>query len=160
MNLKKFLTIGFLAVGAGVGAYVATRKEEIESVVDKLKFKVKDVKNFGFSAGKLKADLYIEAINPTKNDISLNTGVLKADTLRVYEKSTNKLLAVSDLKLNQIEILSGGSYVFPKLEVKIPLITGAIIALTQLENEKTEFVERLAFELDMKALDYTQTIKF
>lgn len=156
--MKKIVLIGFLGVVSGFAAYLAVRKKKVDRILDKLKFSVKDVKNFNISGGNLKADLYLRAQNPTKESLDISTGFLIADTLRVYEKGTKKTLAVSDLKLTEIELQAGGFYDFPALNVEIPLLTGAVIALSQLTNNKSSFIDKLTIELDVKALNYTKTI--
>ena len=156
--MRKIILVGALATASGVGAYLATRKKKIDRVLDKLKFSVNDVQNFKLSGGKLKADLYLRAHNPTNESLDVSTGFLTADTLRVYEKGTSKALAVSSLQINQIELPAGGFYDFPALSVEIPLLRGAVIALTQLTNNKSSFIDKLTIELDVKAMNYTKTI--
>ncbi|TDQ22745.1 hypothetical protein [Tenacibaculum caenipelagi] len=156
--MRKIVLMGALATASGFGAYLIMKKKKIDRVLDKLTFSVKDVKNFKISSGNLKADLYLRAQNPTNESLDVSTGFLTVDTLRVYEKGTSKTLAVSDLQINQIELPAGGFYDFPALSVKIPLLTGAIIALSQLTNNKSKFIDRLTIELDVKAMNYTKTI--
>lgn len=156
--MKKIFTVSFFALASGFGAYLLVQKNKIERVVDKLKFSIKDVQNFNISGGNLKADLFLRASNPTSETISLNTGILKAEELRVYEKDTTKRLAVSDLQISEIELPANGYYDFPALSIQIPLLTGAAIALNQLTSNKSSFIDKLTIELDIKAANFKKTI--
>lgn len=156
--MKKIITIGFLAFASGFTAYALTRKKKIERVIDKLKFSIKDIRGFNISGGKLVADVYLRAKNPTKDSIELNTGIIKADKLRVYEKGTKKILAVSDLQINEILLPANGNYDFPALKVQIPLLSGAIIAINHLTSNKKNFMDKLTIELDLEAANYKKTI--
>ena len=102
--------------------------------------------------------MFLRASNPTSETISLNTGIIKAEELRVYEKDTTKILAVSDLQISEIELPAKGFYDFPALNIQIPLLTGAAIALNQLTSNKSSFIDKLTIELDIKAANFKKTI--
>lgn len=157
--MKKIITVGFLAISSGLGAYLILRKNKIERILDKLTFKIIDVRNFKIHSGNLKVDLYVRIENPTDETLSINTGILKLERLRVFEKSTKKQLAQTELQLNEIELAAKGFYDLPALNIAIPLLTGAMIALNQLTSGKGAFIKKMFFELDIKTLNYTKTFK-
>ncbi len=158
MKIKGLFTVGLIAVASGYGAYIYVKKQEIDEVLDKLKIYFKDIDNFRISGGKLKLNLYLKVHNPTKTDIDVDAGVVKADVLRVFEKETGKLLAFSKINVNRVVIPAGKMYDLPTLNIEIPLMQGAVLALQQVADNKTDFMERLRIELDLKAFGYTKTI--
>lgn len=160
MNIKKTLGLCFISFIAGGTAYVAVRKNQLEKVIDKLKVSIADIQNFKLSAGSLKADVFLNINNPTNIDLTLNTGLLKAKKLKVHEKGTNKVLAVSEINTNDFKILAGDTYKTPAIAIEIPLITGAILALNQITNNKKDFISNLTFDLEVSILKYSKSIKF
>ena len=156
---KTIIGIGFIAFSAGFGAYLVTKGNKIKRVVDKLLFKVNSVKRIRISDGKLKADIYLKIENPTDENLEFKTGVLKADTVRVYERGTKKLLAESNLQINEVTILAGGYFQLPSVSVQVPLVTGAVMAINQLANKKTNIADKLTIELDLVVLNYKKTIQ-
>lgn len=160
MKKSKLFILGLLASASGIGTYMFLRKRKIERIVDSLKIKVVNIKNFDINLRELKADVYLQAINNTNENLNINTGVVKANQLRVYDNENSKQIAVSDLKTSKIDIPAGGIYYLPKVTVKIPLVTGAVIALNELTKKKSDFMKRLAFELDLQAMNYKKTLRF
>lgn len=156
---KKIIVVGFGAIAVGFSAYLIARANKVQRVIDKLTFSVKEIKRIRISGGKLKADLYLKVHNPTNDSIDLKTGVLKADELRIYEKGTTKTLAKSSLEINEVYLPAKGYFNLPAVNIQIPLLTGAVMALNQITSNKQNFLDKLTIELDLKALDYKKTIK-
>ncbi|CAM1355841.1 hypothetical protein [Tenacibaculum halocynthiae] len=155
-----------LFVGAGIAlvsltSFTIKKKAQIEKVIDKLQFKISSVKNLRLSFKEIGVDIGIQLINPTSEDLTINTGFIKAKVIRVYEKSSGKLLAFSNLNTHKIDLPSGGSFDLPPAHIKIPIITGAQLLLSELKkNNKEAIAKKLAFELDITGLGFTKTIKF
>lgn len=157
-------------MGVGVAlisltVYASKKKDEIQHIVDKLQFRLSAIHNIRISFKHIALDLVLQVVNPTSEHLHINTGLVTAKVLRVYEKKTRKLLAFTNLNTHQIHIPSGGLYQLPPAHIKIPLLTGGQMVLNQLINNKQgaidkDFAEQLAFELDLEAIGYTQTIQF
>lgn len=161
MKVIKLLAVGLFSFTAGFGAYALMYKNRFKTVIDNLIFKVLNITDFKINASKLSANVYLQAINTTSESISLNSGgFLKAKEIRVYDKKSTKLLAVSDLNIQDIYLAPNGFYNFPKVFVEIPLIDGALIVISQLTSQSDSFLKRLSFELDFEVLTTKQTIKF
>lgn len=160
MKKSKLLFVGLLASASAFGAYFLLRKKQVERVVNGLKINLVNVKNFTVSLKELTADIYLQAVNTTNESLHINTGLLKVNQLRVYDNENGKQLAVTNLETSKIDIPAGGVYKLPKITVEIPLITGAVIALNELTKNKSDFMNRLNFELDLKAMNYKKTLKF
>lgn len=160
MELNKIVGISFLSFFSGFGAYLYFQKKKIDRVLKKLKINVKGIHNLAIVGNNLTADLYLTAANPTNESVSLNTGAIQLNELRVFDKKNGKKIGISDLHLNEIVLSAHGNYDFPKLGVSIPLIVGAEIALAQLFKQKQDFLKRLRFELDITAGNLTKTISF
>ncbi|CAL2095548.1 conserved protein of unknown function [Tenacibaculum sp. 190524A02b] len=156
----------FLALGVGAFAltsFAKKKKESFEHIIEKLEFQLKSIKNFDVSLQRLRLDLDVIAVNPTKEDLYVNTGVVKAKVIRVYQKKNDKLLGISNLDTNEINIPGGGFYALPTAAVEIPLLTGGQMVLNHLLGNKDitkDFVKELRFELDIEALGNKKTIKF
>lgn len=155
-----------LFVGAGIAlvsltSFTLKKKEQLEKVIDKLQFKISSVKNLRLSFKQIDLDVGIKLVNPTSEDVSINTGFVKAKVIRVYEKASGKLLAFSNLNTHKINLPSGGAYNLPPTHLKIPIMTGAQLLLNELKkNNKEAIAKKLAFELDITGLGFTKTIKF
>ncbi|MGG8495965.1 hypothetical protein ACQY1Q_06090 [Tenacibaculum sp. TC6] len=157
-----------LFVGGGIAlialtSYIGKKREAIEHIIDNLQFKIKSIRNFNISLQQLTLDLDIVAVNPTKEDLYVNTGFIRANVLRVFEKKTGKLLAFSKLDTNAINIPSGGFMQLPPAHVEIPLLTGGQMLLKHFlgTNEAVkDFSKQLAYELELEALGQTKTIQF
>ncbi|MDB0601331.1 hypothetical protein PL373_09255 [Tenacibaculum maritimum] len=161
MGKKTLLFLGAGIAFISFAGFAIKKKERIEHIVDKLQFKLVSVKNFKFSFKQFSMDLVIRAVNPTSEDLSINTGFIKAKVLRVYEKKTGKLLAFSNLDTSKINLPSGGFFDLPSVYVEIPSLTGAQYLLNELSGkDKQNLIEKFSFELDVSALGKTQTIKF
>lgn len=158
--IKKLFSVSIVAALAGGAAYLFLRKKEVEEVFNKIKYSIADIRNIRVSESKLKAVVIIRATNTAEKDLDVSAGVFTLDTVRVYEKGTSKLLAKSQLNIDRLEIPSKDYYDLPPLEIGIPLINGAIIAIATILDKKTDFMDRLRFELDVKTLNYTKTIEF
>ncbi len=154
-----------LLIGAGIAVVSLVlginKKEEIERIIDKLQFRLVSIQNFSFSLKQFSMDLGIRAVNPTADDLYINTGFVKAKVIRVFEKKTGKLLAFSNLDTSKIDLPSGGYFDFPPIHIEIPSLTGAQYLLNGLsgKNEK-ELIDKFSFELDIQAIGITKTIKF
>ncbi|WP_299839902.1 hypothetical protein [uncultured Tenacibaculum sp.] len=152
-------TAGIAVVGLAV--FGLNKKEQIEYAVDNLQFKLTRIKNFKFSLKKFSLDLGLRAVNTTSEDLIINTGFVKAKVLRAYEKKTGKLLAFSNLDTSKIHLPSGGYYDLPLIHIEIPSLTGAQYLLNGLSSkDEKDLIDKFSFELDLKALGVTKTIKF
>lgn len=151
-----------LAITGVIGAlWAIDKKDKIEHVVDQLEFQLRGVKRFKFSFKKISMDVYLRAINPTSSDLKINTGFVKATVLRMYEKSSGKLLAYSNLNTTKIQIPQGGHFDLPPVHLEVESLTGAQYLLDQLggQNEQ-ELLKRFRFELELSILGKITTIKF
>lgn len=160
---KSTIIIGSITVlVGGLGLFFYQKKKEVEKIINKLEFELSSIKNIKLSFRAISLDLGIKAINPTSQDLLVNTLLVKASVLRVYEKTTGKMLAVTNIDKNAIDLPAGGSMNLPLIHIDIPLLTGAQFLLDELsKNKDTEkFIKKLSFELDLKALGQTKTITF
>ncbi|WP_233860892.1 hypothetical protein [Tenacibaculum piscium] len=155
MNKKTILAV---SVVSGIGVIALIKKNQFDKISDNLTFAIKDVRNFKIRSGRLFVDLYLTIGNPTDEALNINTGALKMETLRVYEKDTKKQLAGSNLRLSKFNLDAFGTYNLPAINFGIPLMTGAMLMLNQLQNNKVEFIDRLYFEVDLKFLSFKKTI--
>lgn len=155
-----------LLLGAGISffslaAYASDKKKELDRIVDNLQFQVRSVKNFKFSLKQFSMDVGVRILNPTNESLNINTGFIKASVIRVFEKKTGKLLAFSNLDTSKINLPSGGYYDLPPVHVEIESLTGVQYLLNAVnDNQKEKIIDKLFFELDIKALGKTKTIKF
>ncbi len=154
----------FLITGislTSVAIVVFNKKKQLDHILDNIQFKLVSVKNFKFSLKQFSMDLVIRAVNPTVEDLSVNTGFLKAKVIRVFEKKTGKLLAFSNLDTSKIDLPSGGHFDLPSVYIEIPSLTGAQYLLNELSGKDTQnIINNFSFELDLSALGKTTTIKF
>ncbi len=161
MKTKSLVFLGASIAVVSLAIIGINKKEEIERIVSLLQFKLVSIKNFKFSLKQFSMDLGIRAVNPSSEDLSINTGFVKAKVIRVYEKKTGKLLAFSNLDTSKIELPSGGFYDLPSIYVEIPSLTGAQYLLNELSGkDKKDLIDKFSFELDISALGNTTTIKF
>ncbi|MFL0083698.1 hypothetical protein V2647_06885 [Tenacibaculum maritimum] len=161
MKLRSLLFVGAGISVVSLAVFGMNKKEQIEHVIDKLQFKLISIKNFKFSFKQFSMDLGIRAVNPTNNDLSINTGFIKAKVIRVYEKKTGKLLAFSNFDTSKIDLPSGGFFDLPPIHVEIPSLTGAQYLLNELTGKaEKNLIDNFSFELDISALGKTTTIKF
>ena len=165
MKSKYFLFLGLGATIVSLTAFASKKKKQMERIIHQLQFKLVSIKNLHVSFKELALDIDIKAVNPTSDPLYLNTGFISAKMLRVYEKNNGKLLAFSKLNTHKISIPSGGFYQLPTIHIKIPLLIGGQLIVSQLlkgqqSNAPIDFVAQLAFELELTALGKTQIIKF
>ncbi|CAL2104628.1 MULTISPECIES: hypothetical protein [Tenacibaculum] len=161
MAKKTLLLIGTGIAFFSLSAFVTKKRAAIEHVLNHLDFQVISLKNLQFSLKQFSMDLGIRIINPTVEDVHINTGFIKAKVIRVFEKKTGKLLAFSNLDTSVIKLPSGGYYDLPTIHIEIPSLTGAQYLLNELSGkDKQDLLDKFSFELDVKALGATQTIKF
>lgn len=163
-------TSSLVFIGLGIAfisftAFATQKKEEVKRIVDKLQFRLVGLRNLAISFKHIAFDLDIKAVNPTNEHLNINTGFVKANVLRVYEKESKKLLAFTNLNTHKIIIPSGGFYQLPPAHIKIPLLTGGQMLADHLMMQKQEdihksFTSRLLFELDIEAVGQTHTITF
>ncbi|SED22113.1 hypothetical protein SAMN04489761_4671 [Tenacibaculum sp. MAR_2009_124] len=153
---------GSIALIAAV-SYLTRKKESVEHIIDSLQFKIKSIKNFKISLQQISLDLQIIAVNPTKENLHVNTGFIKANVLRVFEKKTGKLLAFSKLNTNTLNIPSGGFMELPDAHLDIPTLSGGQMLINHFLNTDQavkDFSNQLAYELELEALGQTKIIKF
>lgn len=161
MKVRSILLWGTGIAAASLAVLGIQKKEQIESVIDRLQFKLYKIKNLNFSFKQFSMDLGIRVVNPTSEDISINTGFVKAKVIRAYEKKTGKLLAFSNLDISKIDLPSGGFFDLPFVHIEIPSLTGAQYLLNELSGkQEKDLIDKFSFELDIKALGITKTIKF
>ena len=161
MAAKTLLFLGAGICFVSLGAYAKDRKERIEQVINQLKFSLLGVKNIQLSFKQISMQVTIRASNPTSEDLSINTGFIKAKVIRVYEKKTGKLLAFSNLDTSKINLPSGGYFDLPPVQVDIPSLTGAQYLLNELSGkDQQNILQNFSFELDLTALGTTKTIHF
>lgn len=169
-NYLAMKTSSLLFIGVGIAfisltAHASNKKDEVKQLLGKLQFRLSGIQNINVSLKSIALDLVLQVVNPTSTPLKINTGFVTAKVLRVYEKKTRKLLAFTNLNTHQIHIPSGGFYQLPPTHIKIPLLTGGQMILNQFVKNKQgnihkDFAEQLAFELDLEAVGYTQTIEF
>lgn len=159
MKVGKFIVFTVIAATSGIASFIYFKKKEIDKVIDNLKFKITNVSNIKLSTKVIHAKVFLRIENPSQHNLNVDSGFISLNKIRVYDKSTNRELANSDLKINNIELPAYGFFELPEVEVKIPLFTGAIIAFNQFTKEK-KILEQLRFEADIKAMNYTHTINF
>ncbi|SOU87835.1 hypothetical protein [Tenacibaculum dicentrarchi] len=155
MNKKTILAV---SVVSGIGVFALIKKNQFDKISDNLTFAIRDVRNFKIHSGRLLIDLSLTIGNPTNEVLNINTGALKMESLRVYEKDTKKQLAGSNLRLSKFNLDAFGTYDLPTINLGIPLMTGAMLMLNQLKNNKVEFMDRLYFEIDLKFYNFKKTI--
>lgn len=164
MKASSLLFVGLGIAFISLTSYMSKQKAQIECIINQLQFRVSEVKNIRVSLQHFALDVAIQAVNPTSEHLSINTGFISAKVLRVYERKTDKLLAFSNLNTNAISIPSGGYYQLPYAHVKIPLLTGGQLLVNELvkkqKNIQEDFIKAFRFELDVEALGKTQTIQF
>ena len=161
MKIRSILLWGVGITAVSLTAFGFYKKEQIESIVDKLQFKLSSIRNLNFSLKTFSMDLGIRVVNPTSENLSINTGFVKAKVIRAYEKKTGKLLAFSNLDISKIDLVSGGFFDLPLIHIEIPSLTGAQYLLNELSGkQEKELIDKFSFELDIKALGVTKTIKF
>lgn len=157
----------FLFIGSGLGVislamYYKVKKNEFEKVFEKLEFNIKKVSNFNISLKHIALSLDVQALNPTATSLYINTGFIKAKVLRVYHKKNRKLLAFSNLNTTKIELPMGSTYTFPPVHIKIPLLTGGELLLSQLidkDSIQEELIDQLDFEIELNAFGSSRVIK-
>lgn len=157
-----FLVGGGIALVA-LTSYISKKKEAVEHIIESLQFKVKSIKHFKMSWQSVSLDLQIIAVNPTKEDLYVNTGFIRANVLRVFEKKTGKLLAFSKLDTNTINIPSGGFMELPPAHVDIPLLSGGQMLFNHFlnaGNAVADISKQFTYELELEALGQTKTIQF
>ncbi|MFL0091438.1 hypothetical protein V3A08_07495 [Tenacibaculum maritimum] len=161
MKTKSLLFLGAGVAVVSLAILGMNKKEQIEYIVSNLQFKLASIKNFKFSFKQFSMDLEIRAVNPTSENLSINTGFIKAKVLRAYEKKTGKLLAFSNIDTSKIDLPSGGFFDLPLIHIEIPSLTGVQYLLNELSGkDEKELIDKFSFELDIKALGVTKTIKF
>ncbi|WCC44145.1 hypothetical protein PJW08_10170 [Tenacibaculum finnmarkense] len=67
-------------------------------------------------------------------------------------------MALTDLNITNFKLDAKGSFYLPTVQISIPLITGAMSVLTQLNDNKADFMDRLYFEIDISVMNISKTI--
>lgn len=157
----KILGVSTLSFLSGFGVYALLYKQKLDKIIDNLTFSVLAIENFKINATTLSGDVFLQIKNNVFEAFSFNSNEhVFVSEIRVYESSTNKFLAVSDLSNLTIDLQPNGTYTLPKIALNINLLDGAVIALTTLQSNSKSFLNRLRFEVDLKAFSHTQTIQF
>ncbi len=149
-----------LLLGAGVGLYAYDKKKQVDNILNGLKVHLLGVDNFKADFNNIQADVYLQIVNPSKDELVFDTKFIKAKQLRIYDSVSDKNIAITDLDTTKINLPAQGTYDLPKIKIKIPVLTGADMIINSIVNKKTEFTERLRFELDLEAFDKVETFNF
>ncbi len=158
--MKKVVAVGLILGGLGVGYYLYNQKKEVEAIIDGLKIRLERITNLRADFNSINADIYLKIINPVDKELVFDTKFLTAKQLRVYDSVNNRQIAVTNLDSSKLEILKRGIFYLPKMEVSIPVLTGANILLDAISKKQTDFTKRLRFELDLEAFGEVVTFNF
>ncbi len=157
---KKIVVVGLFLGGIGVGYYLYNQKKGVDKIIDSLKVRLEKVANFKANLDTIQADVYLKLINPIEQEFMFDTKFVTAKQLRVYDKKTNKNIAVTNLDTTKIEILKKGIFYLPKMKISIPVLMGADMLLNAIKSKQTDFIKRLRFELDLEAINQVFTVNF
>lgn len=156
--MNKIIKFGGLVAISGLATYLYLRKKNIDRLTESLEISIIDVNKFKLNINRLKADLYFKIHNPTLESLNVAAGGIVIKTLRVYDKKSKKQLALTDLNITNFKLDAKGSFYLPAVQISIPLITGAMLVLTQLNDNKADFMDRLYFEIDISVMNISKTI--
>ncbi|MFL0063738.1 hypothetical protein [Tenacibaculum maritimum] len=161
MAKKTLLLVCTGVAFVSLAVFANNKKKQLTYIVDNLQFQLKSIHNIDVSFKAISMDVIVRVVNPTNENLVINTGFVKAKVLRVFEKKTGKLLAFSKLDTSKIHLPSTGFFDLPSVHLEIPSLTGAQYLLNQLNGKDTKkLLDDFSFELDITALGKTQTIKF